>query len=139
MWIPVAGAILIFSVGEMPRRLWIEAGAVARHCSVRPVVNVWLAEKLPSRPTRGLAIVSQRAPERRWSAMTCPGGSGSSWPLSVSTSPATANVAVLVSVTAGRTLWATIRLFSPFVVAIQSRFVVTAPAGITNCRRRRWW
>ena len=132
LWIPDSGAILIFNVDESAARLWIVAGASARHCSVRPVVNVCGVEKLPLRVSRGRATVVQRAPLRRWSEMTCPARAGSSSPLSVSLSPATANVAVLVSVTTGRTSWVTVRLFNPVAVTRQSRLVVTVPAGITK-------
>ena len=54
-------------------------------------------------------------------------------------SPATANVAVLVSVTAGRTFWATIRLQSPCAVTIQSRFVATVPAAHHETVAPRRW
>ena len=135
LWIPDSGAILIFNVDESAARLWIVAGASARHCSVRPVVNVCGVEKLPLRVSRGRATVVQRAPLRRWSDMhlvrLC---AGSSSPPSVSLSPATANVAVLVSVTTGRTSWVTVLLFNPVAVTRQPLGVggVTGRAGITK-------
>ena len=86
---------------------------------MRPVVNVCAAEKLAFRFRRGFATVSQRGPTRRWSDTTSPALPGSSWPLNVSASPATANVAVLASVTDGRTCWATVRLSRPRAVTIQ--------------------
>ena len=128
LWIPVAGAILILTVGEAPERLRTVVGTIARHCSVRPIVNLWELEKTAPRFSLGRATVTQRGPTRRWSDTTSPAWPGLSWPLNVSASPATANVAVLASVTKGRTYWATVRLLSPRVVTAQSRLVETEPA-----------
>ncbi len=110
LWIPVSGAILMFTVAEAAPRFWADEGTIARHCSVRPVVNACASEKVELRFNRGRATVCQRGPTRRWSETTSPVRPGASWPLSVSTSPATANVAVLASVIVGRTCSATIRL-----------------------------
>ena len=132
LWIPVAGAILIFSAGEAEPRLRTVVGTIARHCSVRPVVKAWATEKVESAPIWGRWTVTQRGPTRRWSRTRWPAWAGASVPLSRSTSPATANVAVLDSVTTGRTCSASTRLRRPRVVATQSRLVVTEPAGITK-------
>ena len=105
-------------------------GTIARHCSVRPVMNACATENVALRFSRGRATVCQRGPTRRWSDTTSPVRPGSSSPLSVSTSPATANVAVLASVTVGRTRSATVRLLSPRAVTSQSRFVATEPGRI---------
>jgi hypothetical protein len=96
LWIPVGGAILILNAGDCAPRLLSLAGAAARYRSVRPVTNVWAVEKVESRLRRGRATVIQRLPVRRSSATTSPARPGWSWRLSVSTSPATANVAVLL-------------------------------------------
>src|SRR5581483_5552154 len=116
--------------GDTEPRLRGVVGIVARHCSVRPVVNAWAVEKVDLLPTRGRATVTQRGPTRRWSRTRWPAWAGASLPLSFSTSPATANVAVLVSVTTGRTSSARTRLRSPRAVVTQSRLVVTDRAGI---------
>ena len=71
--------------------------------------------------------MTQRGPTWRWSDTTSPAWPGTSWPLNVSASPATANVAVLDSVTIGRTCSATVRLLSPRAVTAQSRSVATEP------------
>ena len=67
LWIPVAGATLIFRVGEADGRFRVVSGTSARHCSVRPVVNVWRTEKVASLASLGRATVIQRGPTRRWS------------------------------------------------------------------------
>ncbi len=136
LWIPVSGAILILTVGDVAARLRMLVGTVARHCSVRPVVNVCGAEKLP-RFSLGRATVTQRGPTRRWSDTTSPATPGSSWPLNVSESPATAKVAVLASVTSGRTCWATVRLRRPRAVTAQSRLVATVPGREREAVRAR--
>ena len=130
LWIPVSGAILILTVADAAPSVLTDAGTIARHCSVRPVVNMCATEKLALRFSRGRATVSQRGPTRRSSDTTCPARPGSSSPLRVSASPAMAKVAVLDSVTVGRTCSATVRLFSPGAVTSQLRFVATEPGDI---------
>ena len=132
LWIPVAGAILIFTTVEEDPRLRMDAGRTARHRSVRPVVNLWFSENAPPARTREPDIVTQRRPSRRWSHTRSPRKAGSSCPVNVSTSPATANVAVLVSVRAGRTYSASTGLDRPRAVAYHSRLVLTEPAGKTK-------
>src|SRR6185437_8175618 len=130
LWIPVAGAILILRTGEAEPRLRGVVGTIARHCSMRPVVNVWAIEKVEPSATRGRAAVTQRGPTRRWSRTRWPAWAGATVPLNLSISPATANVAVLDSVSSGRTRSARTRLRRPRVVITQSRLVVTDRAGI---------
>src|SRR5947209_9428224 len=125
LWIPVAGTIRIRRTGDDEPRLRGVVGTIARHCSVRPVVNAWAIEKVESWPTRGRATVTQRGPTRRWSRRRWPAWAGARVPLSFSTSPATANVAVLDNVTSGRTRSARTRLRRPRAVVTQSRLVVT--------------
>ena len=54
---PVAGAILIRTTGEAEPRLRTVVGTIARHCSVRPVVNVWETENVESAAQPGAAHV----------------------------------------------------------------------------------
>ena len=60
LWIPVAGAILIFRTAEDEARFLVVPGTSARHCSVRPVVNVRCSEKVRSARIRAWATRNKR-------------------------------------------------------------------------------